>query len=222
MKQISNNNLRFVGVISSFRDFQIAGTTTGCCDLVEVRLDYFSKQDFPKIEGVLKELSLPTIITVRDESEGGRSKYDSQKERAEIYERFIPHATMIDIETLKLHTMKYVLRKARDAGVVTIGSHHQFTVFDKVMAESQKQVAVRNNVDIFKFASVASVTDMIEMSSLFEGEIPCSIMCMGEFGKISRLLFSRLGSVLNYGSLGEAIVAGQWPIGELKNIAKKL
>jgi 3-dehydroquinate dehydratase-1 len=39
---------------------------------------------------------------------------------------------------------------------------------------------------------------------------PLSVMAMGAFGKVSRLLFAQAGSVLNYAYLGTANASGQW------------
>jgi 3-dehydroquinate dehydratase len=43
-----------------------------------------------------------------------------------------------------------------------------------------------------------------------------SVMAMGAFGKISRLLFAKTGSVLNYGFLDQSNASGQWPAKLLK------
>jgi 3-dehydroquinate dehydratase-1 len=46
--------------------------------------------------------------------------------------------------------------------------------------------------------------------------VPISVMGMGEYGKLSRLLLARAGSVLNYGYLDVVQVPGQWPAPLLK------
>ena len=43
-----------------------------------------------------------------------------------------------------------------------------------------------------------------------------SVMGMGAYGKVSRLVFARAGSVLNYGFLDRVQVPGQWPAELLK------
>ncbi len=40
--------------------------------------------------------------------------------------------------------------------------------------------------------------------------LPLSVMGMGRFGKISRLLLAQAGSVLNYGYLDRPNASGQW------------
>ena len=47
-------------------------------------------------------------------------------------------------------------------------------------------------------------------------------MGMGPLGKVSRLLFAQLGSVLNYGFLHEAQVSGQWEATLLKQRLSEL
>ena len=46
--------------------------------------------------------------------------------------------------------------------------------------------------------------------------LPLSVMGMGRFGKISRLLFAQAGSVLNYGYLDRPNASGQWEATSLK------
>jgi 3-dehydroquinate dehydratase-1 len=48
------------------------------------------------------------------------------------------------------------------------------------------------------------------------GKLPLSVMGMGAYGKVSRLLLARAGSVLNYGYLDEPQVSGQWEATLLK------
>jgi 3-dehydroquinate dehydratase-1 len=47
-------------------------------------------------------------------------------------------------------------------------------------------------------------------------------MGMGALGKVSRLLFARAGSVLNYGYLDQPNASGQWEATLLKERLKEL
>ena len=47
--------------------------------------------------------------------------------------------------------------------------------------------------------------------------MPLSVMGMGRFGKISRLLLAQAGSVLNYGYLDRPNASGQWEARLLKS-----
>ena len=55
-----------------------------------------------------------------------------------------------------------------------------------------------------------------------EHRVALSVMGMGRFGKISRLLFAQAGSVLNYGFLHSPQVTGQWPARLLKKRIEEL
>ncbi len=46
--------------------------------------------------------------------------------------------------------------------------------------------------------------------------LPLSVMGMGRFGKISRLLLAQAGSILNYGYLDRPNASGQWEARLLK------
>jgi 3-dehydroquinate dehydratase-1 len=47
-------------------------------------------------------------------------------------------------------------------------------------------------------------------------------MGMGGLGRVSRLTLAKLGSLLNYGFLGEANAPGQWPARQLKDLLNDL
>ena len=47
-------------------------------------------------------------------------------------------------------------------------------------------------------------------------------MGMGALGKLSRLALARLGSCLAYGSLGAAVVPGQWPVTRLSDLLSEI
>ncbi len=66
----------------------------------------------------------------------------------------------------------------------------------------------------------ADVARLLEFQS--RQKMPLSVMGMGKYGKVSRLLFAQAGSVLNYGYLGSAQVAGQWPAVVLKQRIREL
>ncbi len=186
-------------------------------DLLELRVDSFA--DKPgRLLRIVPQLKVPAIITVRDASEGGAVQL-TPRERAGLYEMFLPHAAMIDVELRCVKQMSATIASARSRGVKIILSFHDFRAtpatarLRRLLAEAR-----RAGADVFKVAArTDSLRDMMRLSGLLEGEVclPCSVMGMGRFGKVSRLLFARAGSVLNYGYLGHAQVSGQWPAAQL-------
>ena len=67
--------------------------------------------------------------------------------------------------------------------------------------------------DICKLAARADTpAALAQLLAVFSRRpaLPLSVMGMGTFGKISRLLLAQAGSVLNYGYLDQPNASGQW------------
>jgi 3-dehydroquinate dehydratase-1 len=47
-------------------------------------------------------------------------------------------------------------------------------------------------------------------------------MGMGPWGRISRLVLAKCGSLLNYGYIGKSNAPGQWPAARLKELLAEL
>jgi 3-dehydroquinate dehydratase-1 len=187
-------------------------------DLLELRVDAFADRP-ERLLRVVPQLQVPVIITVRDASEGGVARL-TPRMRAGLFEMFLPHAAMIDVELRSVKKMATTIAQARSRGAKIILSFHDFratpsgTKLRRLLAEAR-----RAGADVFKVAATTdSLRDVMRLAGLLNGKVspPCSVMGMGRFGKVSRLLFARAGSVLNYAYLGRAQVSGQWPAGQLR------
>ena len=217
-KKISNQP-KVVGTIHSPASMKAAlGLPVGSVDFFEVRVDAFIGRE-DEILSRLPGLKQPLIITVRHISEGGLCSISPGKRR-ECFEKFLPHAAWLDIELRFASSLADIISRARRAKVGVILSHHDFhkTPPVKRLAELPR-AAVKAGADILKIATVASTPGDVAalLSLLHPGQkLPISLMGMGGFGKISRLLFAQAGSVLNYGFLDKAQVSGQWPAVLLK------
>ena len=187
-------------------------------DLLEIRVDAFIGSE-DEILARLSELKQPLIITVRHASEGGLCSMTTANRRA-CFEKFLPFAAFIDIELRFASSLADIIARARKAHTGVILSHHNFhkTPPLKRLA-GLPSAALKAGADILKIATVASTpSDVAVLLSLMHTgrKIPLSLMGMGGFGKISRLLFAQAGSVLNYGFLDKVQVSGQWPAELLK------
>jgi 3-dehydroquinate dehydratase-1 len=49
-----------------------------------------------------------------------------------------------------------------------------------------------------------------------------SVMGMGPWGRVSRLVLAKSGSLLNYGFIGTSNAPGQWPVARLKELLSEL
>jgi 3-dehydroquinate dehydratase-1 len=126
----------------------------------------------------------------------------------------------VDVEVRSLGRFGNVLAAARAAKVGVIVSDHHFTKTPSARVLRERwQLARAAGAEIVKVAAhVETAPELTRLLSLFEigGALPLSVMGMGSLGKVSRLLFARLGSVLNYGYLHEPQVPGQWEATLLK------
>ena len=184
----------------------------GEVDFLEIRVDSFAPDPAPLLRAIPR-LRVPLLITVRHPAEGGAHRLTFPQRRA-LFARFLPFATLIDIELRSVEKLAPVISDARGCGVRVIVSDHHFKTTPPA---AQLQRVIRRardaGADICKIATLAETpAALARLLALFAQPqaLPLSVMGMGRFGKISRLLFAQAGSVLNYGYLDEPNASGQW------------
>lgn len=189
----------------------------GALDYFEIRVDSFIGREGELLRQ-LPKLRLPLIITARHPLEGGAHGLSAAKRR-ECYKKFMPHAALVDMELRSAKSLGDVIEHAQMQKVGIILSYHNFQRTPPLNHLRGLAAAARKaGADIFKVAvTVSTPADLAVLLSFQAGQkMPLSLMGMGRYGKVSRLLFAQTGSVLNYGFLGSAQVAGQWPAVLLK------
>ena len=137
-----------------------------------------------------------------------------------LYAQFLPIAAFMDVELRSLPLLQTTTAEAKASGVKLIASSHFF----KSTPSLARLTALRSRAssagaDIFKVAALTrSLGDVLTLAALFvrPSRMRVSAMGMGAFGKLSRLVLARAGSVLNYGYLDAVQVPGQWPATLLK------
>lgn len=184
----------------------------GEVDFLEIRVDSFAADPAPLLRA-LPRLRVPLLITVRHPAEGGAHRLSFAQRRA-LFARFLPFAAFIDIELRSVEKLASTLAEARARGVRLIVSDHHFKTTPPL---SQLRETIRRaraaGADICKIAALAATpATLARLLALFAQPqpLPLSVMGMGRFGKISRLLLAQAGSVLNYGYLDEPNASGQW------------
>jgi 3-dehydroquinate dehydratase-1 len=190
----------------------------GEVDYLEIRVDNFALDPAPVLK-VLPRLRVPLIVTVRHPAEGGAHALTLAQRRA-LFAQFMPWATLIDVELRSWETLAETLATARRAGVKVIASAHHF---HSIPSAVQLQRTVRRahslGADISKIATLADTPSALSrLLAILEKKqpLPVSVMGMGQFGKISRLVLAQAGSVLNYGYLDSPNASGQWEATVLK------
>lgn len=197
-------------------------------DFLEVRVDAFAgAADRNHLEKNLPRLRFPLIITVRHPLEGGANALTLQSRRA-LFERFLPHASLIDVELRSAEPLRKLREEAQAKGIGVILSHHDFRKTPSLAKLLELRAKAKSaGCSIFKVATVANTPCDLSVLLGFlisrrETDPALSVMGMGNFGKASRLVLGRAGSVLNYGFLDKAQVSGQWPAALLKERLREL
>jgi 3-dehydroquinate dehydratase-1 len=214
-----------VAVIASLRDFEeILNVPVAHFDLCELRIDRLYRLPVD-LEAFVGKVPIPKIATVRDPKEGGANAIPEGMRR-ELFEHWLPRCDLIDIELGSLPRFSDLVQEAESAGKGVIVSFHDFVKTPSLEELQEKLDRSRPGKSrIFKVATnVAQWSDVETLINLVQRnpESRVAAMGMGEFGKLSRLVLARLGSCLVYGSVGEAVAPGQWPITELARLLPML
>lgn len=194
------------------------------CDVVEYRVDTWPDRT-AQAAALAQTSPVPVLVTVRRPDEGGQNSLDSSA-RDRLARLFLSAAALLDVEIASISEMSPLIRDAKAAGIIIVASFHDFTATPALDDLKRKRdAAFAAGADIVKFAATLhSTADIAALAALLEepGHPPLSIMGMGRLGRISRLLFAQLGSVLNYGYLDRATVPGQWPASRLRELIREL
>lgn len=194
------------------------------CDVLELRVDTWPDQALRGAE-IAANCDVPVLVTVRRPDEGGQHNLTTA-ERARLARLFLPVTALLDVEIASIEDMAPLVADAKAAGCIMVASFHDFTATPPLDELKRKRdTALAAGADLVKFAATLhSTADIAVLAALLEepGHPPLSVMGMGKLGRVSRLLFAQLGSVLNYGYLDKATVPGQWPAARLRELIREL
>jgi 3-dehydroquinate dehydratase I len=214
-----------VGVVSQPETLRgLPGDLTSDCDAVELRLDLLGLPTSEVRAGAAR-INVPILLTARHPAEGGKGS-ENAAERAALIEPLLDLAALIDIELRSIGEMKWLIEKARARGIPIVGSFHDFqaTPADEVL-EGAISFAENSGIDTVKIAAfINSPDDLLRMAKLLTAKrrLRISMMGMGPWGRVSRLLLAKCGSLLNYGFLGDSNAPGQWPAAQLKALLAEI
>jgi 3-dehydroquinate dehydratase-1 len=198
-------------------------------DILEIRLDLLGIKDTKSalelITALKAEVNLPCIATNRLPSDGGKWE-GLEEDRIQLLLDALPVVDAVDVElAVAIVPKKKLIIRAHELGKKVIISHHDFTCTPSM--EEVRNIlgmAWRCGGDIAKFAAKAnSPDDTINLLQLtYEATRPVCMIAMGDLGKHTRVIAPFYGSVLTYGTVGEAVAPGQLSIAELRRTMKVL
>ena len=197
---------------------------SGAVDLLELRVDAFAATPelLQSLMIAVPKLNAPLLLTVRHPREGGASGLTLSRRKA-LFRQFLPVVQWADFEVRSLDGLRAEIAEARDLGVRLVVSDHHFKGTPSLRRLRERLARARSvSPAVAKVAATVRTPEELErlLSFLNWGERQSlgglSVMGMGAYGQISRLVFGRCGSILNYGYLDQPQVPGQWPAELLK------
>ncbi len=198
-------------------------------DILEIRFDLLNitnPHDAKKLVNDIKSATnLPCIATNRLQSEGGKWS-GTEEDRIGLLIEILEQVDAVDIELSAGEDVRdLVVQNAKHAGKTVIVSSHDF---NKTPAIDRMQKTLDDcfdaGADIAKLAvmpeTMQDVLNLLQATQ--DSRAPVCTISMGDPGKHSRIVASCYGSVLTYGSVGDAVAPGQLRVDELKTALEML
>ncbi len=189
-------------------------------DLVEARLDYLRELEAEKLVKQLAPFSSKLVITLRPASQGGRFNGPDDERLAVLGRLSSINPALVDLE---LETCeRFRLKLGRNM----IVSWHSFTDTPDMKVLSEIAMRCLGLGDYAKVVTYAnSHSDILKILHLYS-ELPRNRLiafCMGEVGRVSRVLAMAAGSPIAYASLdGRGTAPGQMTLQEIKSYKERL
>jgi len=193
-------------------------------DYAELRLDFMKPGMVPLALNLVKKDLKRCICTLRPKSEGGKFS-GSEKNRISILKlvaEYNPYLLDVEYNTIKKNKdLRHYLKRSKTDLLV---SWHDF----KKTPNSTSLKKMTN--EMFKFSknikivtTARSIGDSAKVLSLYKN-VPKNgnlvAFAMGNYGRMSRILCTQIGSPYTYVSLGKPIAPGQFSLDEVKSIFK--
>ena len=190
-------------------------------DYVELRLDFLDPSQIPNLLNSIKKQLQRCICTLRPKSEGGKFS-GTEKERISILKliaEFDPYLLDVEYNTLKNKELYKFLKASK---VNLLVSWHDFSKTpskDCLKNMAKKMARFSKNIKIVTTAR--TIDDTLRILALYRLKSTSTRLiafAMGDYGRMSRIICTRLGSPFTYVSLGKPIAPGQFSLDEMQSI----
>ena len=197
-------------------------------DVVEIRLDAMQEVSIPEL---CKGINRPLLFTNRPKWEGGLCNKPEEERLQLLLEAVQQQAAFVDLELrTPLQYRKQLLGEIHDSQSRLIISYHDF---EKTPDPAELSTVLQEQIDsgahIGKIVTMAhSYLDVLQVLHLQceaqKQNFPLIAFCMGEEGKLSRIITLLLGGFMTYAALDEqqATAPGQLSVKQLKKAINKL
>ena len=190
-------------------------------DYVEIRFDFMEPNKVPLALNLIKKHLSRCICTLRPRSEGGKFS-SNEKNRISILKliaEYNPYLLDVEYNTLRKNkTLQQYLRKTKTNLLI---SWHDFVKTPNIRylkSMRKKMTKFAKNIKIVTTSK--SMKDTLTILSLYKFQSNTNLIAfaMGDYGRMSRILCTQLGSPYTYVSLGKPVAPGQFSLDEIKSI----
>lgn len=199
--------------------------TAACgADMFELRIDSMDvEQAICSIPDLLRQATLPVVLTCRSTTEGG-SFEGKEEDRVAMYTAALscanpPRYIDIEHETLLQHPLLLDSLPLGESGVIL--SWHDTRGRPKDLIQRAAAIQDVANIDVVKIVWRArSLRDNLEVFELLHSrQQPMIAFCMGEYGVMSRVLAPKFGGFATFACTEEhgPTAAGQLTAQELES-----
>jgi 3-dehydroquinate dehydratase-1 len=191
-------------------------------DLIEVRLDCLEEPR--KLSELAEYTKIPLIATLKLQSEGGFFTGTETERQQTLLNAAKNGFEYVDVD-LSSPEHKETIGKLEQSGSKPIVSYHKFDC-GLTMSEMQEilQQEIASGASVCKIVTTAKkIEDNLAVLN-FVSSVPSKTklvcFCMGEHGKVSRLLSPLFGAFFTFASLeqGSETAAGQMSIQEMRAV----
>lgn len=210
-----------IGVFSVAKLISEARKALRKSDYAELRLDFLDKTQIPDCLNRAKPYLGRCICTLRPKSEGGKF-VGTEPERISILKLIAEYGPfLIDVEynTLRKNSQLYQYLKKTHTGILVswhdfgkTPSEHSLGLMKKKMGRFSRNIKI--------VTTAKTIKDTLRVLNLYRKGRKENLIAfaMGDYGRMSRILCTRLGSPFTYVSLGKPIAPGQFSLEEMRAI----
>ena len=190
-------------------------------DYVEIRFDFMKSDKVPLALNLIKKYLPRCICTLRPRSEGGKFS-SNEKNRISIIKLIAEYDPfLLDIEYNTIRKNKTLYKYLKKTRTNLLISWHDFTKTPNInFLKSLRKKMTKFSKYIKIVTTAKSMKDTLGILSLYKSQNNMNLIAfaMGDYGRMSRILCTQLGSPYTYVSLGKPVAPGQFSLDEIKSI----
>ena len=188
-------------------------------EYAELRLDFLEPRDVLAALDSCRDHLGRCVCTLRPESEGGRFR-GTESERRDLLREIAGYGPYrLDVEYDAIREDRSLAAGLEGAALLV--SWHDFVGTPDADALARRLDDMSHHSKHVKIVTTAqTAADPSRILSLYgmAGEVDLIAFCMGELGKISRLVCLYLGAPYTYVSLGRPVAPGQYSLEEIRSL----